>query len=222
MTQQSRQMSRRKALRALGTAAGVLVMAPASALTPTARQSLGPFYPTEAPLTRDSDLTRVSGQADPARGVIADLRGRVLDGGGRALAGARIEIWQCDLNGVYRHPRERNLQRSDPGFQGFGHAVTGQDGGYRFRTIRPAPYPGRTPHIHFAVFDSERRLLVTQLYVEGEPRNDTDFLYNRLTPEQRQTVTVPFTGSETNGGFRVNASFDIVISTGAGATAALG
>jgi len=71
----------------------------------------------------------------------------------------------------------------------------GRDGRYRFRTIRPAPYTGRTPHIHFKVRLPNRELLTTQMYVAGDPGNARDFLWNNLDEAGRAALTVPFTNS---------------------------
>jgi protocatechuate 3,4-dioxygenase, beta subunit len=79
-----------------------------------------------------------------------------------------VEIWQCDAVGHYRHPRDRSEGR-DPGVQGRGRVAMGPDGGYAFRTIRPVPYPGRTPHIHVVVMTPGRARMVTLFYVAGEP-----------------------------------------------------
>jgi protocatechuate 3,4-dioxygenase beta subunit len=207
---------------AVGAGAGLLSWSSLHALTLTARQTLGPFYPVVPPATLDNDLTRVAGIPEVAQGTITDLDGRLLDANGRPIRNARIEIWQCDANGRYRHPRERAARRADPGFQGFGHAYTDAEGHYRFRTIRPAPYPGRTPHIHYAVFAGDERLLVTQMYVQGDPGNGADFIYNRLSPEQRQTVTVPLVKAVEGSGAELTARFDIVIANDSGATAAIG
>ena len=168
---------RRRLVAALG-----LLSLPAAAglLPPTPRQSAGPFYPTELPLDDDNDLTRVGDRKQQATGEITDLSGRILDTNGRPIAGARVEIWQCDANGRYRHPRDPNRSALDPNFQGHGHFLTQEDGGYRFRTIRPVPYPGRTPHIHTAVFLPGERPFVTQIYIAGEPRNQEDFLFVTL------------------------------------------
>src|SRR4051794_25044223 len=43
----------------------------------------------------------------------------------------------------------------------------------QFLTIRPVPYPGRTPHIHFAVSGRGFARFITQMYVAGESGNDT-------------------------------------------------
>lgn len=203
--------TRRRFLRGLSTALAAGVVAPAAlgaALTP--RQPAGPFYPVELPLDDDNDLVHVAGQPDPARGSVSDLVGRLVDSNGRTLSGVRIEIWQCDANGRYRHPRDRSARPIDPGFQGFGHALTDAEGRYRFRTIRPVHYPGRTPHIHVAVRPRGAEPFVTQLYVAGEPRNDGDFLYRRIPAERRALVSAAFLPGAREGD-PLQANWDIVL-----------
>ncbi|MCP5231499.1 MAG: intradiol ring-cleavage dioxygenase [Zoogloeaceae bacterium] len=193
----------------LGTAALLAAPGLARAALATPRQSAGPFYPLELPLDHDNDLVHVAGRAEPAKGVIADLSGRLLDLSGRPLAGTRIEIWQCDANGRYRHPRESGSKEIDAGFQGFGRTVSDGEGRYRFLTIRPVPYPGRTPHIHVAVFPSGREPFVTQLYVAGESRNADDFLYRSIPVERRGLLTTPFEAGE--AGAPLRARWDVVL-----------
>ena len=203
--------NRRVFLQRLATATA-LAAAPvwASAALSTPDQPAGPFYPEELPLDDDNDLVHVTGQDAPALGSKTDLTGRLLDLNGRPLGGARIEIWQCDANGRYRHPRDPGHQPIDPGFQGIGHTVTNAKGDYRFLTIKPVPYPGRTPHIHVAVFPDGEPPFVTQLYVEGEPRNDEDFLYRRIPAERRHLVTVPFQPARGTD-HDLKATWDIVL-----------
>lgn len=192
------------ALAVAGTAAGD------SARAPTPRQTAGPFYPEELPLDHDNDLTGVAGAPGTAKGQVTELSGRLLDLNGRPIAATRIEIWQCDANGRYRHPRDTNRAPRDPNFQGFGRMHTDAHGRYRFRTIRPVPYPGRTPHIHIAVFPAFDEPLVTQLYVKGEPRNAADFLFNSVPTERRHLVVADFAPSRA-GGTTLAARFDIVL-----------
>ncbi len=200
----------------LASAAGLLT---ALALPPTARaamltprQPAGPFYPTEPPLDDDNNLVRVAGQDKIADGLVSDLSGQLLDVNGRPLSGVRIEIWQCDANGRYRHPRDPGRRAIDPAFQGFGHTLTDDAGRYRFRTIRPVPYPGRTPHIHVAVRPRGTEPFVTQLYVAGEPRNADDFLFRRIPPEQRARVLADFiAGADPDAPLK--AHWDIVLGT---------
>jgi protocatechuate 3,4-dioxygenase beta subunit len=112
----------------------------------------------------------------------------VLDPDGRPVRGALLEIWQCDALGVYHHPRDPRGP-ADPNFQGFGSTRVAEDGAYRFRTIAPVPYPGRTPHIHFRILAPGIEPLVTQMYVAGHPLNAEDHLYGRLG-ERASLVTV--------------------------------
>ncbi len=191
-------------------AAGGVSGALAATLTPP--QTAGPFYPDIKPEDDDSDLTRVRGSDAVANGEIAELTGRVLDPDGKPVAGARVEIWQCDANGRYRHSSERSSRDVDPAFQGFGHALTGTDGSYRFRTIKPVAYPGRTPHIHYLVMVPNHGYLVTQLYVEGEPLNQRDFLYNRLSDEAKRAASARFEPGRGDG--MLKASFDVVLGPG--------
>ena len=160
----------------------------AAALAPTPRQTAGPFYPLELPLDADNDLVQIAGRSKRAGGTILHLGGRVLDPEGRPVRGARLEIWQCDALGVYHHSRDRRGP-ADPNFQGFGSTTAAADGGYRFRTIEPVPYPGRTPHIHFRILGPGFEPLVTQMYVAGNPLNAHDGIYQRLG-EQASLVTI--------------------------------
>lgn len=176
----------------------------AQTLRRTPAQTEGPFYPVELPKDSDHDLLR-NGSAQYGRGQPAWVEGQVLDVQGKPVAGAQVEIWQCDEAGRYHHPGDGG--RADPAFQGFGRVTVGADGRYRFRTIRPVAYSGRTPHIHVKVKLDRRELLTTQLYVQGDAHNERDFLWRRLSPEDRAALTVPFRPGD--GGLQ--ASFPIVV-----------
>lgn len=201
---------RRNLMLGLGGALALTGIPNARALMPTPRQTAGPFYPVQLPLDDDNDLTQVQGHSGLAQGRISELGGRVVDINGHPLAGLRIEIWQCDFNGRYRHPREDSRRPVDVNFQGHGQTLTNAQGQYRFRTIHPVKYPGRTPHIHVAVFAEGESPFVTQLYVAGEPRNETDFLYNSIAHERRALVTTAFTTSAIPGA-ELQANFDIIL-----------
>jgi protocatechuate 3,4-dioxygenase beta subunit len=196
----------------VGAAAGLVAAAavwvrPARAagkLVPTPSQSEGPFYPVQLPADSDADLLR-NGTQHYRLGVPAWVEGTVVDVDGVPVAGAQVDIWQCDEQGHYHHPGDGG--RADPAFQGFGRALVGRDGVYRFRTIRPARYSGRTPHIHFKVRLGPHELLTTQMYVQGDPGNERDFLWRRLSPAGRQALTVPFE-PQAEG---VRARFPIVV-----------
>jgi protocatechuate 3,4-dioxygenase beta subunit len=151
---------------------------PASAagtLPPTPRQTPGPFYPVSFPQDADNDLVHVAGRQGSAQGTATRISGRILEPNGQPVPGARVEIWQCDANGRYHHVRDGRGNRSrDEDFQGYGTTTTDPSGAYQFLTIKPVPYPGRTPHIHFAVSGSGFERFVTQMYVDGDPNNARD------------------------------------------------
>lgn len=209
-------LRRRTLLQGLGATAlaGASLGLPGSAwaarLTATPAQTEGPFYPARLPLDRDNDLLRVAdAEAEPGSPV-AHVMGRLLDRNGRAVPGARIEIWQCDAEGVYLDATGGTTL--DSGFQGYGATQTDSAGAYRFRTIRPVPYGGRTPHIHFAISGPGFARLVTQLYVAGEPRNARDFVLNRIRDEaSRRSVIADFRPAEEIESGALAATFDIVL-----------
>lgn len=171
----------------LGAAAAALPALAQARLLPTPPATEGPFYPQSFPLDADSDLVQVAGRGGRARGQIAYLAGRLVTPDGRPIAGAEVEIWQCDAGGVYHHVGEHS-RGADPNFQGYGKAKTAADGTFRFRTIKPVPYPGRTPHIHVIVAGQGLPKLTTQIYSAGEPRNERDFLFRSIAPAARDGV----------------------------------
>ena len=199
---------RRRVLSWIGAAAlSPLAATPALAddLPATPRLTEGPFYPRSFPKDIDADLTKVEGRAKVAEGTALDLGGRVLDRSGRPRAGTKVEIWQCDAFGQYHHVGEPEAS-GDPDFQGFGAVTTDTEGRYRFRTIKPVPYPGRTPHIHFTVVENGRRRLTSQIFIEGEAQNERDFLYRSLGRDAK-LVTMKLEGA----GSGLRGALDIVL-----------
>ena len=183
-------------------ALGVAPLLPTPALAadrrPTPRMTEGPFYPRTFPDDVDGDLTRM-GQRPAASGVPLEMSGVVMDVSGAPRANARVEIWQCDAFGAYHHVGEPEGS-GDPNFQGYGAVTTDAQGRYRFRTIRPVPYPGRTPHIHFTVLENNRRRLTSQMFIEGDPGNARDGLYRHLGADAaRVTMKVEQQGAALRG-----------------------
>jgi protocatechuate 3,4-dioxygenase beta subunit len=204
-------IDRRRWLRGAVAASLGLAAARAVGLESTPRQSRGPFYPYDDHVESDADLVKVDGRSGLARGVISHLSGVVRGARGRPLPGVDVEIWQCDANGRYHHPRDRRNAPLDENFQGYGRSRTGAEGGYRFRTIQPVAYPGRAPHIHFTIRGPGFEPLVTQMYVEGAPENDRDWILNRVRdPARRASIVVPFEPHPDLPEQRV-ARFDIVL-----------
>jgi protocatechuate 3,4-dioxygenase beta subunit len=129
----------------------------------------------------------------PAVGAITYLSGRILDSHGSPVRGALVEIWQADNNGAYLHSGTDNKDKRDSHFQGFGRFLTGSNGEYLFRTIRPVQYPGRSPHIHFAIKMKNEKKLVTQCYIKGHPANAGDQVLKGIKdPKALESVMVNF------------------------------
>ncbi|HUT50650.1 MAG TPA: protocatechuate 3,4-dioxygenase [Alphaproteobacteria bacterium] len=202
---------RRRVLASGLSAAALVAATPAlAALKPTPRQTRGPFYPESFPLDSDNDLVRVKGKSARALGEVTHLSGRILDTDGKPVPGARVEIWQCDANGVYHHQGDGRRSRIDGNFQGYGRARAAADGGYRFRTIKPVPYPGRTPHIHFAVAAPGFEAVSTQMYIEGHPQNARDFVYRGVAGSAAVIAARFSPASEIERG-ALKARFDLVL-----------
>ncbi len=201
-------LSRRRLIGVLAAGGVVAAGGVRAALLPTPDEGPGPFYPEKIPLDHDADLVRVAGRDGVASGDIVTLFGRVLNLSGKPVPGATVEIWQCDAQGRYHHPGEWR-GKADPNFQGYGTAKTTGGGGYRFRTIRPVPYPGRTPHIHAMISGPGINRFTTQIYLKGHPQNADDFLFRKLGDQaQRDAASVMF---RPGAGGEADGLFDFVI-----------
>jgi protocatechuate 3,4-dioxygenase beta subunit len=129
---------------------------------PTVRETEGPFFKPKSPERAD---LREPG----AKGRPLELSGFVLTRRCRPLRGVVVDLWHADDKGEY----------DNVGFRYRGHVFTGPDGAFRFRTIVPAIYIGRTRHYHVKVQAPGSRLLTTQLYFPHEPANRRDSLFRR-------------------------------------------
>ncbi len=146
----------------------------------TQPQTEGPFFKPKSPLR--SDLRT------ELKGTPVVLTGLVLTRDCRPVANALVDLWHADAEGDY----------DNRGFRGRGHQFTDAQGRYRFLTIRPARYTGRTPHYHVKVQAANGPVLTTQLYFPGDPGNRRDPLY-------RRELDMTFSGA-------VDARFDFVLS----------
>jgi protocatechuate 3,4-dioxygenase beta subunit len=179
------------------------------AMTPP--QILGPFYPFMHKPIETGDLT----SDGKARGTTLYLSGRVVNKAGVPVAGARVEIWQANTHGRYAHPNDDTDQPLDDHFNGFAVVTTGPDGGYAFRTVRPAAYqvaPGRwrPAHIHFSVTGKTEQL-VTQMYFKGDRFNDTDSWLNSAA---RKDALIVDPQPQPNDPTALAVTFDIVLMKG--------
>jgi protocatechuate 3,4-dioxygenase, beta subunit len=197
---------------ALGLAAYTTPGAFAEDLARTPAQTEGPFYPDKLPLDTDNDLLIINDKITPAVGEITHLGGRILDANGNPLRNALVEIWQVDNGGAYLHSGTSNSEKRDRNFQGFGRFLTGSSGEYYFRTVKPVPYPGRTPHIHFAVKVKGREQFTTQCYVKGHAGNERDGIWRSIRdPKQRDNVTIDFASLKGSKIGELTAKFDVVL-----------
>ncbi|WP_375478537.1 protocatechuate 3,4-dioxygenase subunit beta [uncultured Jatrophihabitans sp.] len=163
----------------------------------------------------ESDLTiQHSGEPLGERIVVT---GRITDGDGRPVAHQLVEIWQANASGRYLHKRDQHPAPLDPNFTGAGRCLTDGDGGYRFTTVKPGPYPWRNhlnawrpAHIHFSLFGnafSER--LITQMYFPGDPLFPLDPILQSVTdPAARERLVATYdhdvTRPELSTGYRWN------------------
>ena len=197
---------------ALGAAAFTTPGTFAEELLRTPAQTEGPFYPDKLPLDTDNDLLIINDAITPAVGTITHLTGKILDARGEPIRNAVVEIWQCDNNGAYLHTKSGNSDKRDGNFQGFGRFLTGSTGEYYFRTIKPVPYPGRTPHIHFQVKVRGKDKFTTQCYVKGEPGNSRDGIFMGIRDKTaRESLLADFAPIKESRIGEVAASFNVVL-----------
>lgn len=181
----------------------------------------GPFYPlSNKPLRPGTDLTSAQGGGgERAKGHLLYVMGQVLNIKGRPVRDVEVEIWQANAAGRYTHPSDGNPAPLDPGFQGYGVTTTDGEGRYRFKTIKPGPYPvipgwSRAPHIHFQLTGRVDRY-ITQMWFPDQPLNGQDRLYTSLRPSAQRMVTCQLQGA--TGDLEPGASvalFSIVVANG--------
>ena len=156
---------------------------------PTTSQTVGPFFSIGLTRMKHDDL--VSAGTSGERVII---EGRVLDGDGKPVPDAIIEIWQANSYGKYAHPEDQQDKPVEPSFSGYGRVPTDDDGKFRFTTIKPGPVPDldgklQAPHIVVSVFARGLlRRLVTRIYFPDEPANAADFVLNLVEASRRETL----------------------------------
>ncbi|GAA3857051.1 protocatechuate 3,4-dioxygenase subunit beta [Saccharothrix violaceirubra] len=166
----------------------------------------------------DDDLT--AGHAGEPQGQRITVAGRVLDGDGRPVRNALVEVWQANAGGRYRHDGDRHPAPLDPNFTGVGRTLTDDDGGYSFTTIQPGAYPWRNhhnawrpAHIHFSLFGTAfTQRLVTQMYFPGDPLFPFDPIVNSVRdPRAREALIARFDLDSTVPEWSLGYRWDIVL-----------
>lgn len=157
---------------------------PVRVVTPS--QTIGPFFPLGLIRPGDDDMACREPGGARAQGIPILVSGQVTDEDGRPVRKALIEVWQADHAGKYDHPDDTLPVQPDPNFRGWARMLTDDEGRYRFRSIKPGPYPNpgydnwmRPPHIHYSIFAAGlMQRLITQLFFPGEELNDVDPILN--------------------------------------------
>jgi protocatechuate 3,4-dioxygenase, beta subunit len=184
----------------------------------TLSEVTGPIFGLETVRPGDHDLT--AQHAGEPLGERIVVTGRVLDEEGRAIRNTLVEIWQANSAGRYRHLNDGHPAPVDPNFSGYGRAVTGEDGWYRFVTIKPGAYPWgnhpnawRPAHIHFSLFGPAfATRLVTQMYFPSDPLLPFDPIFNSTADEKaRARLVAAFDWENTIPDRALGYRFDLVV-----------
>jgi protocatechuate 3,4-dioxygenase beta subunit len=188
----------------------------------------GPVFGHELIGELDHDLTRQ--HAGEPLGERIVVTGRVLDEDDRPVRGALVEVWQANAAGRYRHEVDRHPAPLDPNFSGAGRCLTGDDGRWRFVTIKPGSYPWgnhenawRPQHIHFSVFGRQfTHRLVTQMYFPGDPLLEFDPIAHSVRdPKARELLIARFDLGTTQPEWALGYQWDIVLGRGGSCTTPL-
>jgi protocatechuate 3,4-dioxygenase beta subunit len=147
------------------------------------------------------------------------VEGRVLDAGGRPVAGTLVEVWQANAGGRYRHDVDRHPAPLDPNFSGAGRCVTDAEGRYRFVTVKPGAYPWRNhanawrpAHIHFSLFGRAfTQRLITQMYFPGDPLFAFDPILGSVPEAARERLVSQFDPEVTVPEWALGYRWDIVL-----------
>jgi protocatechuate 3,4-dioxygenase alpha subunit len=168
-------------------------------LQSTTSQTVGPFFRIGCSWLNCDEIA-----GPEVAGERLTIEGRVLDGDGKPVPDALIEIWQANSQGKYAHPEDPRNKSVEPGFRGVGRIPTGDEGKFRFGTIKPGSVAGpdgkmQAPHLAVSVFARGLlRRLVTRMYFPDESRNSSDYVLNLVEPSRRETLIAKKTANTGN------------------------
>ena len=159
-----------------------------------------------------NDISEFFAPANAEADAAAEVAGHITRSWDPRMRRQIVEIWQADNNGAYIHSKTGNAAKHDGNFQGFGRFLTGVNGEYVFRTIKPVPYKPRTPHIHLAVKIKGKKELITQCYIKGHEQNANDMVYKLIKDvAQRESVTLAFDPLKGSKAGELAARWDVVL-----------
>jgi protocatechuate 3,4-dioxygenase alpha subunit len=153
--------------------------------------TVGPFFHSVLPWKNGGEMA-----GPQAKGERITLLGRVLDAEGKPISDAMIELWQANAAGRYAHPEDKGPGELDPAFQGFGRVAADAQGSFTVETVKPGPVRGvgnslQAPHIEVSIFArGVLKRLVTRLYFEGDPANETDPVLALIEDEKRRATVM--------------------------------
>ena len=180
----------------------------------------GPVFGHDRLDPLDNDLILNGAKDGEPIGERIIVHGQVLDENARPVPGALIEFWQANAGGRYRHVNDHYVAALDPNFIGCGRTISDEDGWYKFRTIKPGPYPWRNriddwrpAHIHFSLFgDALVTRLITQMYFEGDPLLKLCPIYQCIPDaEARERLVAPLDLGASLALDTLGYRFDIVL-----------
>lgn len=128
------------------------------------------------------------------------IEGKVIDGDGKPVNDAAVEVWQANSHGKYASPEDDQEKPLESGFRGYGRSLTDDSGAFRFRTIKPGRVPGpdgqlQAPHLVVTIFmRGLLKQLVTRVYFPDEPSNADDPVLKLVPPERRATLIAKKSG----------------------------
>jgi catechol 1,2-dioxygenase len=151
--------------------------------TETQANMLGPFWRDDQPMSKSGDsLVR---SPTPGPGLV--VHATIVDGTGRPVSGAEVDVWHSSPEGLYENQdptqAEMNLR---------GRFVTDANGGFHFTSVKPAGYPipidgpvgdlvratrrhnFRPAHLHFMIYKAGFKTMVSQVYSPDDPNIDSD------------------------------------------------
>ena len=158
-------------------------------LRTTASQTVGPYLHIGLTWLVTDNLV-----GEGVTGERVTIEGRVLDGDGKPVDDALVEVWQANAHGRYDHPDDTRDVPLEPGFKGFGRVATDAAGRFRFATIKPGqvPAPGggmQAPHITVTIFmRGMLKQLRTRIYFPNEAANASDPVLARVPAGRRETL----------------------------------
>ncbi|MCB1388050.1 MAG: intradiol ring-cleavage dioxygenase [Rhodobacteraceae bacterium] len=170
-----------------------LVYADTSALIPGADVCALTPEVTEGPYYLDTGLLRRD-ITEGRPGVPLALRLQVVDAACQPVEGARVDLWHCDAQGIYSSFGGDSGQVSAAGETFLrGTQMADARGIVHFATIYPGWYHGRTTHMHFKVWLSERQVLTGQIFF---PDALSEYLYAHVDAYARAGTRDTFNGSD--------------------------